>query len=398
MKILCLAGLAFALAPLAAAQSIHVVDETGAGGAFLEIQDAVDVAAAGDLVLVQTGSYSGFSVLAKGLTVAADSGAAVVVNSIVRVRDLPVGSEVTLSGMTISVPPGFPLPFNALSMTNCAGFVLVQDMTLDGGPEAGRLTNCAAVSFVSCDIASSIDGAPGVFVQDSQAFFHDSSIQGGAGNMGDTFQIGGFEGGPGLWVVADSTVLVVGCDVAGGPGGPGLLGHPLMPFGGDGGPAVKMSGTNPSVTYASTYVGGAGGSSENPLNFGDPGPVYTGVPGLLTTTTNVERQLVTDSVLRVGDMSSIKFVGVPFDFTWHLFAIETGTVVYMPDILGAFYPGGATLLVEYRGRLKASGMKTLSFTLSSLGITYVPVFQQALMYNATEGFVASNPRQVVLLD
>ena len=65
--------LVLALAAPLGAQDVHVVDGTGAGD-FLTIQEAVDVAARGDTLLVKSGNYPGFTIEGKALQVVAESG------------------------------------------------------------------------------------------------------------------------------------------------------------------------------------------------------------------------------------------------------------------------------------------------------------------------------------
>lgn len=392
----------FVLASLVQAQSVLRVEPSGAGGAYLDIQAAIDAAAPGDLVLVETGTYPGFSVSGKGLTVAADSGAIVEVDDFSGVGSVPFGSEVVLSGMTIRFEPApfQTLPFDALTVGNCAGHVLLQDMTIVGEPEAVRIFDSAAVAFVNCDVSSVSDSAAGIYVDGAQVFLHDSTVRGGDGNAGTPFGASGFEGGAGIHVLFGSSALLVGCDVTGGMGGPP---YPFSPFGGaaDGGPAVRASGAAgevpPVVAYDSTFTGGPGGVDGNLV--ADDGPVYFGPPGAFTELPTAARRILLDPVVRSGEQSSKTFTGDPFDFLWHIIAIQAGdVVVYLPDVLGAIHPGGSPFFFKYRGLLDATGQKTLNITLSATGLQYVPIYEQALMYSVNDGFVASNPRMVSFLD
>ena len=92
---------ALLLAAPAAAQQVLVVDSTGAGGAFLEVQDAIDAALDGDLVLVKDGNYATFTINAKTLRVLADSGEQPVIQGPIFVEDLAPNQSVELHGLTV---------------------------------------------------------------------------------------------------------------------------------------------------------------------------------------------------------------------------------------------------------------------------------------------------------
>jgi pectin methylesterase-like acyl-CoA thioesterase len=64
------APLALALSAAALAD-VHVVDASG-GGDFTTLQAAVNAAADGDTLLVRSGSYDGFLLTGKGLSIVAE--------------------------------------------------------------------------------------------------------------------------------------------------------------------------------------------------------------------------------------------------------------------------------------------------------------------------------------
>ena len=99
-----------AITALTAAQSrVWVVGPNANGMAeFSEIQAAVDAAADGDTVLVQSGIYGGFSIVNKGVSVVADSNL-VIVSGGVDVHFLAPGQFVVLRGLSIRNPKSDPV-------------------------------------------------------------------------------------------------------------------------------------------------------------------------------------------------------------------------------------------------------------------------------------------------
>ena len=65
-------------------QDVVVVDAAfGAGADFLEVQDAVDAASDGDVILIRTGNYDHVTLNAKGVSLQAD------VDAVVRIKPPP---------------------------------------------------------------------------------------------------------------------------------------------------------------------------------------------------------------------------------------------------------------------------------------------------------------------
>ena len=89
------------LATAVQAQVVHTVDDDGPAD-FSSLSAAVAAASAGDLVLVSSGDYLGFS-LSKPLTIAADSGAQVTVRSGIQVGGLEGDESVALLGIDVEL-------------------------------------------------------------------------------------------------------------------------------------------------------------------------------------------------------------------------------------------------------------------------------------------------------
>src|SRR5262245_36286230 len=96
----CVLCAAMILGPSALARAnVLIVDANGAPGTFTTLQAACDAAAEGDTVLIKSGTYAGFAVADKALTVATDSNAYVQIYGAVRVRNLAAGKTAVLIGL-----------------------------------------------------------------------------------------------------------------------------------------------------------------------------------------------------------------------------------------------------------------------------------------------------------
>src|SRR5262245_13532469 len=94
--------LALLLGSAASAQAVFVVAPAPGPGVFsTEIQPAIDAAVAGDLVLVKSGAYAGFTIDGKGVSVVADAGASVDVNGSESVTHVSASQHVLFRGLTI---------------------------------------------------------------------------------------------------------------------------------------------------------------------------------------------------------------------------------------------------------------------------------------------------------
>jgi len=382
MRTLDLALLVGIAAPVAA-QAVQVVD-AGGGGAFTDVQAAVDAAAPGDLVLVKSGTYGGFSTRGKPVAVVADRDATVELNGLVLVEDLAADGEAVVHGLDL------PLP-SRMVFDGCDGHVLVQDVVVSGGffadVEAARITQCETVAIVSSTLDVSLaDASTAVYAEDSAVRLHGCAPAAGEGLPGTT---GSIPGGDGLRAVSGS-VLVVGCDVRGGDGAPAAFGFPADP-----GHGIHLTGPGlPAVVeLGNTLQGGDGPGSS-----GDGLPILVEA-GSVESPAAAPRELVAEGVVRVGETLSLTFLGEPGDLLWLLVDVEANAATpYVPALLGALHPGPTPIVVVKLPSLDATGQRTVDVTPSPLGVPYVPTWLQALLFSPTDGFVLSNPRFVALLD
>ncbi|MCA8977374.1 MAG: hypothetical protein KDC98_21810 [Planctomycetes bacterium] len=114
----------------------------GPGGSYSQISAAVAAAPSGATILVRPGTYQGFQVVSKTLTILCDPSAQVAGE--VFIGGIAAGQSVTLRGLTSAsgwVPPTIPTPSalpKLLEISNCLGRVLID--TVDTTPAVSRVT------------------------------------------------------------------------------------------------------------------------------------------------------------------------------------------------------------------------------------------------------------------
>src|SRR5262245_37780596 len=127
---------------------VIVVDASGAGN-FTDLAPAIATAVDGDVVLVKSGTYSGFTILNEALDVVADAGASVRIDGRITVRQIAAARTVTLSGLEVHGAPGG----GALELVLNSGPIRVQGCTLIGGNGVAcdvLAPGGSAVGFQSC--------------------------------------------------------------------------------------------------------------------------------------------------------------------------------------------------------------------------------------------------------
>jgi hypothetical protein len=193
------------LATTAAADRVWVVDDDGGQGTdFVDVQPALNAAVDGDLVLVRPGLYSGFELVGKSVSIAADIDGASIVLGSSAVRDLPAGRSASLRGLRIVGTGG-----SALELTDCAGIVWLEACVVRGDQGDGFL---GSPTFHP-------DGHAGTSVEDcASAIFMRCTFEGGGGaDFAPVFSTRG-DGGDGVDAVG-ARVTSYECVFIGGDGG-----------------------------------------------------------------------------------------------------------------------------------------------------------------------------------
>lgn len=213
-----------------AAQQVHVVDASGGPGSqFTEISDAVAAAVTGDTIEVRGGTYAQFEV-DKGISVLRSDGFVQVLGG-VRVRDVPAGWPVVISGLTfgpalneygIDIRDNLgAVHLDAVTRNAIFVGVSIHNSTLVTLRECALLGTDIAVSVTGsnvhmdgCQVTASaeVNGRAGAALrsESSVVYVGGSVLHGGASSF-----YPGFES-PGLHLVSGDVVLGAGTSVHAG--------------------------------------------------------------------------------------------------------------------------------------------------------------------------------------
>jgi hypothetical protein len=243
------------------AGGVRIVEPTGTQN-FASIQAAVNAAPDGAVLLVGSGTYSGFSLSGKSLSIFGAPGGTISVQGTVNVS-ADAGQTVVISGLNVQ-PPN-ESGSTALIATG-SGFLRFQDCTFHGADY---------VDWILCEISGPGSAGPtGAVVSDcSRIAFSSCTLFGGHGQNNedepeycDFTRWGGGRGGTGLEATA-SKVVLYDCQVYGNGGGESLG------YGGSGGVGAELNGTS-LFASASQIYGASGG-----MNWGGSPCSGPGAPG-----------------------------------------------------------------------------------------------------------------------
>ncbi|MEM7307983.1 MAG: hypothetical protein AAF682_14995 [Planctomycetota bacterium] len=355
---------------------VLVVDEEGAAGTFPGIKGAVFAASEGDTILVRSGTYPGFTVDGKSLTIVAEDGAEVavlpefsVVEHAVQVRGLGPGQHVVVRGMTL-FPDVLSFPEPVLLIEDNLGTVVLEDVHTDtfeswqAVPLSVR--NSQAVLFNRCTFQASICGFPCAAgeVSDSNLTVYDSEFRGGDGTTPLPFS-GAGAGGAGL-IVSGGTLFAAGTLFAGGDGGTTENPEQCTAAGGDG---IQLTTLSPALTLRGCTLAagqpGGGGTSDPPC--GDP----NGEPIHVETGTVLElpgeaRSLAVSAAVREGESLALDFGGEPGDLVFVGFAHTIAPPLFVPVLAGELALG-FPFQVLFQGEIGASGALATAALMPELG-------------------------------
>jgi hypothetical protein len=403
--------------PLAAQGSTWVVDAAG-GGNTLEIQDAVNLAADGDLIYVRPGTYNRTVIDGKGVTIQGVGDVtmwtALFPAETLEIRNLAPDQEVVVRGLDFTVLA--VVEQTAIVVESCGGAVLFEDCRLSGGGTPISIRDCASVTIARSEVI-----APATFASydiffffgfaaytalaatDSNVFLYDTVVHGSEGtNSAQDFfiTIPAGPGGRGI-ALSGSTLLASGCTIVGGSGGsdPAGLCYP----GGDAAVGLRLgaSGTSPSSTATlldTTVTGGTGGIGGCGHPDGADALGVEVLAGGVETLPGTARSFSAASPAVEGTSIDVHLEGEPgdlvvlhaqLDIAPALYLASFGVALHMPLPVAPFALGD----------LPATGELDASFPIPLLspGVGGFRFVGQTLFVGAS-GFYDGGPSMVVVVD
>ncbi len=391
-----------AAAPLA--QTVHVVDDDGGPGVdFTDLATAVTAAAPGDAVLIRSGSYAGFTVDGKSLTVTADETAVVRLSSGFTVENVPLGSRVLLRGLGVDF-----LAADHCLLRNNVGFVGLEDCTFDGidplgapAPNAALevslssrvvLTRCVVLGGVTPQLPGVLPGA-GVRADFSNVYVYGTTVRGADGIDGAP---GDGAGGGAALSVSNGFAFASGCVLVGGDGGDGVTAPLGCGHGGWGGAGLATGFQGTSYLQDTATAGGAGGLASGPLcNDGLPAPGITGPVNFLPGTAH---SLDVTTPVRMGALAHNVLVGEPGEIPFLAIALQP-EAIFTPFWLGVLLVGLPVNPVQV-GLIPPGGVLTFDLPVPVVpGVESLQVFEQVAFVDfATATVTLSSPAYPLLLD
>ena len=230
--------LVLALGAPASASGVRIVDALG-GPSYPTIQQAIDAAADGDVLLVGSGTgYAGFTIDGKSIAIVSDPNGFTGCGPI-RVENLAAHQRVVLAGLAVTATD-----YAAMWIENSAGEVRAQFCTFNGRPNPGNMTFC-----------SSSPGSPAVRIDACDRVVFDHCVAtGGDGASSFSLESGG-GGGDAIRAFA-SRLALHACALRGGDGGDGYCRV------GPGGSALRSTG---GFTFAVDVFFEAGSAGPNQM-------------------------------------------------------------------------------------------------------------------------------------
>jgi len=393
--------LAFGATVPVAAQNVFVVDTSG-GGDFTGLQDAVNAAVTGDVILVHSTSYGDVVIDGKGVAVV---GLALNPHQIyfggLIVRNLPTQAVVTLRLLSMESSSVF-VP--AVDLHDNAGAVFMESCLVMGVDSRGDLNpppaglamlvnNCASVALV------------------------DSVIVGGDGHPQILPYILASTGGPGLRII-DSEVSVELTEVSGGKGG----GSNTMYGGEPGGHAIELTGG--FVHFAgATVTGGANGAgctlcdgsdglhvfagagqgvhsdfAAGSMDYGPPGQAIDAPPGAVINLLDQARIFLVDSPLWSLHEGTLTYFGEPQDLV-SVFISGSSGFVPLPSMGGVWQLGPLAAGPLPLGVVDGTGKFVLTFRAPALppGVEGMALVAQCLVQTEDGELRVSSPTTTAIV-
>jgi len=371
------------LTPSLAFGDVLVVAPTGAP--FSDVQTAINAAVDGDTILIKPGSYAGFTLDGKSLSIVSDVVGGASLLSLSIVQNIGVGQRVTISGLIY--------PAGAMYCNSSAGSLRFEAVetsfpVMPGFPDDGLwVVGCSDVAV----LRSKLIGGPsfgafpsnpghGLRGDNSQLAVYDSILRGGKGSDGAYMGTGGssypaLAGASGAWISGSTSLLASGCSFEGGPGGNGRPGtcFPGTISGGAGAPGgagLNVQAGAQAYLLDSTTTGGTGGNGGSAAPScgapagpsGSAGPSTAGAVALLPGPRGVLRCA---THVREQNSLALTIEGQPGDSAWLRVGLSAQWVLDLP-FKGVQLAGPATRRM-FLGSIPTSGVLNTNVFYGDLG-------------------------------
>lgn len=393
----------------------HVLTVGGVNPDYTDIQSAVQAAALGDVVLVRAGSYAGFIISAKSVSVIADPEGSVTINGavVVQLQD-STQPAIVLSGLHIVALLGTPL--SCLDVGTAIRCVALDGTAVGLGFPGANIFNCSDVALTRCTFQGGTNphaqyaGGDGVDVgNNSKLALHDCSVQGGAGADGaiqGSAAIPPVAGPHGVHVWSGGTLFASGTLIRGGAGGAGTPAECALGLtaldGAAGGAGVYVDASSTANLIDDDVAGGPGGAGGGAdPSCGSPAG-QSGASGLLlegnaTLLAGAARALRSSSVLREFDTLALAISGQPGDQVLLRIA-RTGNWTE-PAGSGPLLVGNPSRRILL-GTIPAGGVLNCALPLGDLGagIESRTLHLQAICIDSSGQAWRSGAQPLVLLD
>ena len=407
LSIAATAGLSYA--------SDHVITVGGTNPDFNDISSAVQAAALGDVVLVRPGSYPGFIMSGKSVSVIADPSGSVMINGPVLVQ-FQDGSQpaIVLSGFQIVAQSGTALScLNTGAAIRCVGITAT---SVGLGLPGANVYNCGDIAFTRCSFQGGTDAQPQYAGGDgldaggnSKLALAECSVLAGAGANGAI--VGGslippVYGPDGLHVWSGASVFVSGTRIRGGAGGAGTPASCALGLaaqdGADGGAGLFVAPGSAATVLDADIAGGTGGAGGAPdancgAAGGQTGSSGAQIHGTATLLTGSARRFTAPGLLREYDTLALAIRGQPGDSVELRISRHAGWSE--PSGAGPLLVGLPARSVQL-GTIPSSGVLNVSLPLGELGaaIQSRTLHLQAICTDSSGLVWRSGARPLVLLD
>ncbi|MBI5434069.1 MAG: hypothetical protein HZA52_14650 [Planctomycetes bacterium] len=327
---------------------------------FATVQAAVNASSNGDTVLIEDGTYPGFLVLGKALSIVVAPGATVAIDGSVHIEQTPPDRAMVLVGLNVTgdIASGF-----GLSARANLGYVRLQNCTFRGrdwflqydsfgngvGAEAATVDSSAGVSFTRCMFIGGRPpykpdccnlghaGGAGLSAKTTPVALYDCTLVGGVGGGGGWGGLGGD-----ALTLTNYGAFASNTTFIGGKGGDGD--DYIWGPGGDGGNGISVASGAQVRLLDTTQQGGAGGVAQIVGTRGATGApiVGTGVIGQLA---GQSRALAGPSVIGEQGSISLTVAGQPGDRVFLPSSIHPD-FVYKPAFRGVSLLAGPTPMTK----------------------------------------------------